>query len=507
MALPTPTPGARGTAGHAPRARVGALAARSPRAGPAPPHAIGSPGRRGRGRGGAIAPRRAAPPTCGGASTHPARSRRVNQRGAICCPPAAGGGCPRPSRPPRAAPAHCWGAGGGSSSAGLRQHRRSRSAGPRCVAEPAAAKVLPRLAWPRLASRRGGAPVRLGLERAAAPRASPPSAGAGGAAARPSPPRHAAGAHHEAGPGENRPGVRRALLARHRLLLPGQLLGGGGGGLRAGASEADAPRRGTGRRAAGRPQPRRRQAAPPRRPDQVDRRHGGGLRGHQLSPHADRPAGDVLREPARQVLRERAIQGKGPRGPDLLSPRGTGSQPARPASQLPLGPARNFALALARGASALSGVPAGARGSGSPAGLSPAGGGAVPACGTPVTAAALQPSPQGAGSLAPPVPAALRAGFSPLPCCVFSGLFGCRTPSGPLPFHQVTPAVTSAGGSSLLAVGWSRLRPASGCAHRRCRQGGPVRGVPHRKRLTLTTFRGGASSPFSPCERTYPALI
>lgn len=130
----------------------------------------------------------------------------------------------------------------------------------------------------------------------------------------------------------------------------------------------------------------------------------------------------------------------------------------------------------------------------------------MPACGTPVTAAALQPSPQGAGSLAPPVPAALRAGSSPLPCCIFSGLFGCRTPSGPLPFH-LTPAVTSAGGSSLLAVGWSRLRPASGCAHPRCRQGGPMRGVPHRKRLTLTTFRGGASCSFSPCERTYPALI
>uniref|UniRef100_A0A8C5J3G9 hypoxia-inducible factor-proline dioxygenase n=1 Tax=Junco hyemalis TaxID=40217 RepID=A0A8C5J3G9_JUNHY len=148
MALPTPTPEARGTAGHAPRARVGALAARSPRAGPAPPRAIGCPGP----AGGAIAPRRAAPPTCGGASTHPARSRRVNQRGAICRPPA-GAGAAR-ALPARPGPLpHTAGVGGGSSSsAGLRQHRRSRSAGPRCVAEPAAAKVLPRLAWRRAAA-------------------------------------------------------------------------------------------------------------------------------------------------------------------------------------------------------------------------------------------------------------------------------------------------------------------------------------------------------------------
>ncbi|XP_063254963.1 prolyl hydroxylase EGLN3 [Prinia subflava] len=57
-------------------------------------------------------------------------------------------------RPPRA-PGHSRtlpGASGGSSSAGLRQHRRSRSAGPRCVAEPAAAKVLPRLARSRAAA-------------------------------------------------------------------------------------------------------------------------------------------------------------------------------------------------------------------------------------------------------------------------------------------------------------------------------------------------------------------
>uniref|UniRef100_A0A674G8L6 hypoxia-inducible factor-proline dioxygenase n=4 Tax=Passeriformes TaxID=9126 RepID=A0A674G8L6_TAEGU len=150
MALPTPAPGARGTAGHAPRARAGALAARSPRAGPAPPHAIGRPGRRG--REGAGRSRRAAPPTCGGASTHPARSRRVNQRGAICRPPRRGRGLPAPFPHAPGAPAHCWGSSGRSSSAGFRQHRRSRSAGPRCVAEPAAAKVLPRLAWPRAAA-------------------------------------------------------------------------------------------------------------------------------------------------------------------------------------------------------------------------------------------------------------------------------------------------------------------------------------------------------------------
>lgn len=65
---------------------------------PAPRHWLPGPPRAG--VGGAIAARRAAPPTCGGASTHPARSRRINQRGASCALLTAGGGCPAlPARP------------------------------------------------------------------------------------------------------------------------------------------------------------------------------------------------------------------------------------------------------------------------------------------------------------------------------------------------------------------------------------------------------------------------
>lgn len=96
MALSTPTPGARGTAGHAPPRTCERPRRAFPAGRPRPTPRDWLPGGPWAGRGGAIAPRRAAPPTCGGASTHPARSRRINQCGAICRPPHRGRGQPAP---------------------------------------------------------------------------------------------------------------------------------------------------------------------------------------------------------------------------------------------------------------------------------------------------------------------------------------------------------------------------------------------------------------------------
>uniref|UniRef100_F7CIB5 hypoxia-inducible factor-proline dioxygenase n=1 Tax=Equus caballus TaxID=9796 RepID=F7CIB5_HORSE len=121
--------------------------------------------------------------------------------------------------------------------------------------------------------------------------------------------RDALGTHHEAGSGENRPGVHRALSARGWLLLPGQLPRRGGGRLRPGARQAAALQRGPEGRPAGRAARRRLQAAPAGRPDHVDRGQRGGLRGHQLPPVPHRQAGPVLREPAGQILRQGEVQG------------------------------------------------------------------------------------------------------------------------------------------------------------------------------------------------------
>lgn len=447
---------------------------------------------------GRSAPRRAgrAPPTCGGAaragggaSTHPARSRRINQRGAICCRGhRAGGGCRARFAHCSGGPARCLG-GGSSGSAGLRQHRRP---GPRSAAQPAAAKVLLRLAWPRAAAEPlpGSAWSR---------RASRPEAGAGRTAQRPSPLRHAAGAHHEARPGEDCPGVRRALLARHRLLLPGQLPGGGGWGLRAGASEADAPRRGADRRAAGGTQPRRRQAAPPRRPDQVDRGHGGGLRGYQLPPHADRPAGDVLREPARQVLREGAIQGKGHRLPAGLTCLAAAGGTWRKVSTGAC-PCRVFA---ARGCQWL-GQPRRAVAA-SPLRRALSGGQPLPAPGAEVLQNTRQ---RGCPLFSRPAGAGSAPGRG-APSWVFAGLLGRRAPVRPLP---VPPCATgdhfaaapgAAGGASLPGGGsGARQHRAAACYCPSCGERGlPAPGVPRQKSLTLAvTFlwgmvSGGGKSP------------
>ena len=131
--------------------------------------------------------------------------------------------------------------------------------------------------------------------------------------------------YHEAGSGEDRPGVHRALSARGRLLLPGQLPGRGGGRLCPGASQAAALQRGPAGRPAGRAPSRRLQAAPAGRPDHVDRGQRGRLRGHQLPLVPHRQAGPVLREPAGQILRQGKVQGRTRAGArPLLQPAGTG---------------------------------------------------------------------------------------------------------------------------------------------------------------------------------------
>lgn len=212
MALPAPPRGGRGwrCGPRPPRARAGAATARS--RGLAAPRssrlavgavgaALGGAGRAGPWRGLRLRAARAG----GVARTHPARSRRRSQRG-VSCP--LGRQVKRGPAPPQWVPHAAW--NGASAAPGLGSAAVPEALG--CGPQYSPARLGQSFASPHLAPRRGGALARLGLEPAAARRASPPDAGAGRVAAHPSPTRHATGAHHEARPGETRSGVRRALL-------------------------------------------------------------------------------------------------------------------------------------------------------------------------------------------------------------------------------------------------------------------------------------------------------
>lgn len=158
--------GLTGTLSPAPRAHVWKPRRLFPAGWPRPPRrSIGCPGGGGRGAGGArraaggLLPRAAARR---GASTHPARSRRVNRRGAICRRGPFTG-----RQLPGAVPARRSGSGSGSTSiAEPRQHRR-RGAQPSpkfclSLARPRTppAEPLPGSAWSRRRPGRHRLPTR-----------------------------------------------------------------------------------------------------------------------------------------------------------------------------------------------------------------------------------------------------------------------------------------------------------------------------------------------------------